>query len=111
MKISPKGYFVLVRPDSLEEQDEVYKAAKDAGIQFLDNSNDREFAATQTGTVVAIGPTAWRAFDRSDPNWAPWAKVGERVFFQQYVAKKIVDEDTDEVYFLMADENILAGVK
>lgn len=111
MNIKPKGYFVLVKPDTLEEQDELYKKAKEAGIILDKNSTQREFAATQTGVVVAIGPTAWRAFDRNDPNWKPWAEIGERVFFQKYVSKQIVDEDTGEEYFLMADENILAGVK
>lgn len=111
MKISPKGYFVLVKPDSLEERDEVYKAAKEAGIYLSSESQEREFAATQTGTIVAIGPTAWKAFDRNDPDWKPWATVGERVFFQKFVSKTIIDEETKEEFFLMADENILAGVK
>ncbi len=110
MKISPKGHYVLIKPDSLEEQDEVYKAAKAAGIVLDSASTDREFAATQTGTIVAIGNMAWKAFDRSDPDWEQWAKVGERVFFQKFVSKQIIDEDTQEEYFLMADENILAGV-
>ncbi len=111
MNIKPKGYFVLIAPDKLEERDEVYKAAKEAGIVLQDETTNKEYAATQTGTIVAIGPTAWKAFDRNDPDWKPWAKVGERVFFQKYVSKTIIDEDTNEEYFLLADENILAGIK
>jgi len=110
MKITPKGHYVLIKPDSLEEQDDVYKAAKAAGIVLDKNVTSREVAATTTGTVVAIGPMAWRAFDRSDPDWEPWAKVGERVFFQKFVSKQIIDEETADEYFLTADENVLCGL-
>ena len=111
MKISPKGHFVLIKPDALEERDDLYKAAKAAGIVLNENTTARDFAATQTGKIVAIGPMAWKAFDRGDPDWRPWARVGERVFFQKYVSKQIIDEDSEQEFFLMADENILAGVK
>ena len=102
MKISPKGHYVLIKPDPVEE-------ASEGGI-ILNVDYKRELAATTTGTVVAIGPTAWMAYDFDKPAWKPWAEVGERVFFVRHVGKLITDPDTGEEYFLMADENILCGI-
>lgn len=109
--IKPKGHFILIKPDDVEEKDEVLKGAKEAGIYIPENDMKRERAATQTGVIVAVGPMAWKAFDRDDPDWQPWAVVGERVFFQKYVQKEITDESTGEMYFVLADENIIAGVE
>ena len=100
--ITPKGHYVLLKPDEVEE-------LSDGGI-YLNADTKRERAATTTGTVVSIGDMAWKAFDRGDPDWKPWAEVGERVYFTRHVSKLIVDAETEEEFFLISDENILAGV-
>lgn len=100
--ITPKGHYVLIKPDEVSETSE-------GGI-ILNNNVRQERAATVTGEIVAIGPMAWKAFDGADPNWVPWAEVGERVYFTKYVSKVIIDEETEVEYFLISDENILAGV-
>lgn len=101
MKMKPKGHYVLIQPDDVEE-------TSDGGI-LLNVNTDRELAATTTGTVVAIGPTAWMAYDYDKPEWAPWAKVGERVTFVRHVSTIVLDKESGTKYFVIADENILLG--
>jgi co-chaperonin GroES (HSP10) len=73
-----------------------------------DESFDRSKAATITGKVVAVGPTAWRAFDGNDPNWKPWAEVGDIVIFAKYGGKFITVKD--HTYILINDEDVQAVV-
>lgn len=100
--IQPKGHYVLLKPDEVEE------TSKGGIIMNVDTR--RELAATTTGTIVSIGKMAWKAFDGADPDWEPWAEVGERVYFTRHVSKIIIDPETEEQFFLLSDENILAGV-
>ena len=100
-KMQPKGHYVLIKPDAVEE-------ASDGGI-ILNVDARRELAATTRGTVVAIGPTAWMAYDFDKPTWKPWADVGERVVFVRHAATIVIDKESDEEFFIIADENILSS--
>jgi co-chaperonin GroES (HSP10) len=101
--ISPCGHYVLVKPDPVEEtygESQIVVATK-AELK-------REQVASVRGTLIAVGPNAWLAYDTGKP----WAKVNDRVFFKRHVADRIEEETDGEIqeYFLMSDDNILAVI-
>lgn len=110
--LEPAGHRVLVRPDLIEETDEVMKAAKAAGIEVVQNERDKKAreATQQWGTLVAIGKTAWLAYDRDPETGDPimWAEVGDRVAYAKYGGSFIEDPDTEERYVVLNDEDIKA---
>lgn len=93
--ITPAGHRVLVKPDPLEE--------KSKGGILLPN-DERKEKAQIVGTVIAIGKTAWKAFDDGEP----WCKVGDKVYFAQYGGYLVRDTETDEEFRLLNDEDICA---
>ena len=103
-KINVCGHRVLldIDFDSNEIQDGPL-----AGFKMeTDESYDRSKAATITGKVVAIGPTAWKAFDGQMDDWKPWCAVGDKVVFAKYGGKFITIKD--KVYLIVNDEDIQA---
>lgn len=95
-KWRPVGYMVLVKPDF---------ETKTASGLLLAHVSDREgIAAVDTGVVVDIGPTAWRAYD----NGEPWCKVGDRICYARFGGKivKVPDQTDDEKLVLIADGDV-----
>jgi co-chaperonin GroES (HSP10) len=106
--IVPMTYKVLVKPDDLDV-DPVYKNAQKAGLVIPD-SEAREIAkmALDTGVVVALGSTAFRAYAQ-EAGVAPEEispKVGDRVGYAKYAGKLQVDPETQEKFLILADEDI-----
>jgi len=101
--IRPVGKHVLLKVDTLEDSDPMFKAAKAAGIALPDlNEMSREKRAIDRGTVVAVGEGAWKDwFDGT-----PWAKVGDKVIIAKYAGKVVKDGDVE--YTILNDEDILA---
>ena len=106
--IVPCGHRILVRPDKYEETDPVYKQAKLAGLKLIEDN--REQAGVVTGTVLAIGPTAWKDFDVSGVVNTPWAKVGDRIYYAKYSGKNIEIEKNDPL-IVLNDEDVVAVVQ
>lgn len=100
--IEPTGHHVIIKPDQVEE-----KSSGGIVVVSSEDLKKREQAATTTGVIVSIGINAWKAFD----DGTPWAEVGDRVFFTRHVSKTIKDPVTDQEYFLMTDDNVLAIIK
>lgn len=104
MKLEICGHRILIRPDSIE------KISK-GGIILAQNEK-REQAAQTTGTVVSVGPMAWKAFDGKDPKWKPWANVGDHVLYTRYGGRYTKDPDnSDGELIIINDEDILAVIK
>lgn len=106
MQIKPILHRILVRPDMLEEVDEVFKRAKAAGLAFDFNEREREQAAIDTGVVVDMGPTAFKDFGADNP-----LSVGDRVVYAKYGGKAIVHPETRVKYVALNDEDIIAIFK
>jgi co-chaperonin GroES (HSP10) len=109
--IKPMTYRVLVKPDNLEDEDKQFKSAKALGIVIPDHENIRlEQMKMDTGTVVAMGPTAFKAYAReaevSPEHIDYWIKIGDRVGFAKYAGKAQTDPTTGTQYILLADEDI-----
>lgn len=97
--VEPAGHRVLVKPDDLEEVSE-------GGIVLptaIDKS--RKEGAQITGTLVAVGFSAWKDFS----DGKPWASVGDRVFFAKYGGYEI--EIDGVMHRVMNDEDITAVIR
>lgn len=93
--IRPAGHRVLVKPLPLETQTK-------GGI-FIPTDERKEKAQIR-GTIVAVGPNAWKAFD----DGSPWASEGDEVWFAQYGGYLVRDPVTDEEFRLLNDEDVCA---
>ena len=98
--IVPRGHRILVSPEKKEE-----KTA--GGIIITATTREQEELAGIFGTVVAIGHSAWNAFD----DGTPWAKVGDRVVFSKYGGIVLKDPDTGEMYRLLNDDDIYCTIE
>lgn len=96
--IEPAGYRVLVEPDAVE--DSIPEELRKMGFKM---ENKREQDAVICGTLVKVGPTAWKEQD------SPWAKEGDKVYFAKYGGHKI--KDGEKEYRLLNDEDITAVVR
>lgn len=103
MKITPILHRILVKPDVLEEVDDNYKRAKQAGIILESLEREREQAAVDTGIVVSMGPTVFKDFGADNP-----LKVGDRVVFAKYGGKAIYNPVEDVKYVALNDEDVIA---
>jgi chaperonin GroES len=116
--IWPSGNRVVVQPDEVERVTE-------GGIIIPDADAQKHQMAQSTGTLVAIGPDAFKEYTSiterfMDNKWVPFertvtgftenfAEVGDRVAFAKYGGLVVVGEDGQE-YRLMNDMDITARV-
>ena len=94
--IIPTGGHVLVLPDKVE-------AKTQGGIYLPETTIDQEQAAATIGTIVAIGPSAWKDLD----DGSPWAEVGNTISYAKYSGVIMLGKDS-ESYVLINDNDILA---
>jgi len=105
--IEPCGHRVLVRAEKLEEIDPVRKRAAESGIVFSNHEDTlRAQAGVDRGTVVAVGPSAFKDFGGE-----AWCKPGDFIAFAKYGGKMIEDMDTLEKFIAMNDEDVIAVLK
>ncbi len=91
----PTAYHVLVKVDSVE--------TKSAGGIILEYGNSKNLQASQeSGTLVALGRSAWKMVDDGEP----WAKIGDKVYFARYEGKQFFHDKQD--YRIMADNTLIA---
>jgi len=105
MTIIPCGHRVLIKPFKQADVDPSLQAAKRMGLQIVNNNQAREDASVDKGTVLAIGPNAWKAFDGGEP----WCAVGDTVLFTKFAPKFV--EDGKETYGLLNDDDVIAVIK
>lgn len=96
--IKPAGHRVLVIPEEVDE--------KTGSIYLPAETRARMGDAQIFGKVVAVGATAFKAFDDGDP----WCQVGDRVAFAKYGGFIIKDPDDNKLYRLLNDEDICAVI-
>jgi co-chaperonin GroES (HSP10) len=106
----PCGHRVLVKPDAVEE------TTKSGIVLMTETQKKMERAGTQKGTVVAVGPTAWKAFDRITVRQSDgtdkvvggeaWAGVGDRIYYSRYGGVFVEDADGEE-FVILNDEDVV----
>ena len=97
-------HHILVKLDDATDADDMYKRAKAAGIHL--ELDKREQAAVEYGTVVQVGPTAFKDLGR-DPTIL---NRGDRISFARYSGKSIKDSDGTE-YLLLNDQDVLVVIE
>ena len=97
-------HHILVKLDDATEADQDLKRAKAAGIIL--ELDKREQAAVEYGTVVKIGPTAFKDLG-GDPTIL---KEGDRISFARYSGKSMKDSDGTE-YLLLNDQDVLVVIE
>ena len=102
IRVEVAGHRVLLKPHFDHEETE-WGFQLDVGETFK-----REKAATVVGEVVSVGNMAWKAFDGDNPDWKPWAEVGDIVYFAKYGGKFITINEED--YIIVNDEDIQAVI-
>lgn len=98
MTVIPFLHRVLVRPKQIEK-----KTA--SGIILTDTTTRKEAAATEEGTILAIGDTFGKDFGAQT-----LPKVGDKIYFAKYAGKFIKDENEEDLV-LLNDEDIIAIIK
>ena len=100
--IKPILHRILVLQNKLEETNKDYLKAKSIGLVIPDHEDKtRAQAGVDTGTIVAVGPTAFKDFGVSSP-----VKVGDQVAFARFSGKVVTDPEDGENYVLLNDEDI-----
>jgi co-chaperonin GroES (HSP10) len=101
--IVPTLHRILVKADKLEEVDKTRVKAKQLGIVIPDSDDQkRAQAGVDRGTVVSLGPTAFRDFNAESP-----IKEGDYIAYARFAGKIITDPYTDEDFVLLNDEDIV----
>jgi co-chaperonin GroES (HSP10) len=96
----------LIEPEF--ESKEIQEGALKGFVTAVsDDMYAREKAATDVGTVVSIGPNAWRPEGLG--GGIPWCDVGDKVRYAKH-AGKIVN-DGEKEYFIINDEDIQCVIR
>lgn len=101
--IIPLGHRILIKPQTLEDVDDAYKAAKKVGIIINEDHQKLQQAAVDKGVVVSLGETAFKDFGGN-----PWCAVGDLVAYARYGGKTIKDVETGIDYLILNDEDVIA---
>ena len=107
--IQPVGHKILIKPLEWESKTEW-------GFQITATEDSEsakiEKAGRMVGTIVAVGPQAWKAFAVGIQAFTDaigdWAKVDDTVMYARYAGKAIYDPITGDEYYLINDEDVLA---
>ena len=95
----PTGWRIIVKPESV---------IKKVGNIELAVDEKAERRAITIGTVVEIGPSAWKAYKGYDVT-GDWCKVGDRVLFAKYAGASL-DDGSEDGLVLVNDEDIEAVI-
>ena len=98
MTIIPLLHRVLVKPKPTEKKTE-------SGIILVDSTTRKEAAATEEGTILAIGETFGNDFGAK-----VIPQVGDKIYFAKYAGKFIKDENEEDLVILN-DEDVIAIIK
>lgn len=105
--IVPALHRILIKQDKLEEVDKTFTKMKELNM-VLPEMEDRKRAqaSVDTGTVIAIGDTAFKDFGTSSP-----IVVGDKIAYARFSGKFVSDPVTEEEFVLLNDEDIVAIFK
>lgn len=95
--IEPTGGHILVLPDPVEE-------VTKGGIVIPETLREKEQLAATSGTLIAVGKSAWTDLDDGHA----WAKVGDHVSYGRYAGVTI--KGKDEINYVLLNDNDLLAV-
>ena len=94
--LAPTGHHILVEVEQPKEK-------TTGGLYLPEMAKEKRMAEGRVGTLIAVGPQAWKAFADGEP----WAKVGDRVLCIQHAGVAL---EASPNLRLMNDEDVLAVV-
>ena len=103
--IKPILHRILVKPDNVEDVDDVVRSARQSGLVV--QLDKREQAAIEIGTVVLVGDTSYKEFGTTAE--AQGVVPGAKVFFAKYAGKSVKDGDVK--YLMLNDEDIIGVIE
>lgn len=103
--VKPVGFRILVKPDDLEKTHKV--EGTDIELALPDLDERLKMNAQIKGTVLAIGPKAYKPFS-NDYTGEPWIKPGDRIYYARHAGKFIKDPVTEEELLLLNDDDVTA---
>ena len=102
--ITPVAHRLVIKPFDITESDDTYRSAKAAGIVLSgEDKLRREQAAVDRGTVVAVGPTAFRDFGCESS-----VAIDDEIVYAKYAGKEVEDPVTKEKFVIINDEDVVA---
>lgn len=101
--LEPILHRIIVKTEKFDDFDDTRKKARALGFALPD-SDKRADASVDKGTVLAIGPTAFRDFGTECP-----IKIGDKVAFARFSGKIISDNEED--FVVLNDEDICCVYK
>ena len=94
---------ILIKQDKLEETSKDYVRMRELGLVVAETDDrKRAQAGVDTGTVVAIGNTAFRDFGTTSP-----IEVGDKIAYARFSGKFITDPVTQEEFVALNDEDVI----
>lgn len=95
---------ILVKPDKLEEANKDYVKMKQIGL-IIPQSEDqnRAKASVDTGTVIEVGPTAFKDFGLE----VPPIKHKDKIAYARFAGKFITDPETEQEFVILNDEDVI----
>lgn len=112
MKYKIVGWRILVKPKSLDDilQEDVPEFLKqsDFKVALPPKMEKMVESATIEGTVVSVGPWAFKAYFRSTngEQFECPVKEGDEITFARYAGEPWIDPDTEEKYTVLNDEDV-----
>ena len=101
MKVSAVGYLVVVKPDPVKD--------KTASGIYLAADKKLERNATTIGTVVEVGPIAFKAYK---PYMCDWVEPGDRIAYVKYAGRFVPadpdKDDPDSELLVISDSDVVA---
>lgn len=108
--IHPCGDRILVKPDVIETKTK-------GGIVITDQIRDHHMDAQTSGTIVAIGPDAWKHYTERTKDGItvrgfsqPFAEVGDKVMFAKFGGQKVWGKDGEQ-YRVINDVDVTATIE
>jgi len=95
---------ILIKQDKLEDANQDYVKMKSLGLVLAETEDrKRAQAGVDTGTVVAIGPLAFRDFGCD----VPPIVVGDKIAYARFSGKFITDPAVNEEFVALNDEDVI----
>jgi co-chaperonin GroES (HSP10) len=104
MSIQVVLHRILIKQDKLEDANKDYVKMRELGLVLAETEDrKRAQAGVDTGTVVAIGSTAFKDFGTASP-----VVIGDKIAYARFSGKFITDPATGEEFVAANDEDIIA---
>ena len=104
MALQVPGHRIMIKPQELKKKTE-------SGILIEYGENEAlEKAGLTQGTVVQVGPDAYKTMYVSGYAPAPWCKVGDEIIHAKYIGFEVTDPETNVQYRLINDEDVIAVI-